>query len=147
MTELINAFFGTWRFLVDCFFYQLWCDDTGDNLKDINGNQAIRHQKSPILMNHLPEAAVSGGLTGTLLESRLFHSTTVVLHCAVPSVQQYRASQHQRTLYMWVPNLGRLTCSTAVAHFYARNTSSDYNVALYPAPQIYGTADLVLLPL
>ena len=132
------------------FFYQLrWCDDTGDNLKDITGNQAIRHQKSPILMNHLPEAAVRGGLTGTLLESRLFHSTsaTVVLHCTVPSVQQYRASQHQRTLYMWVPNLGRLTCSTAVAHFYARNTSSDYNVALYPAPQIYGTADLVLLPL
>ena len=38
------------------FLYQLWCDDTGDNLKDINGNQAIRHQKSPILMNHLPEA-------------------------------------------------------------------------------------------
>ena len=61
-------------------FYQLWCDDTGDNLKDINGNQAIRHQKSPILMNHLPEAAVSGGLTGTLLESRLFHSTSVLFY-------------------------------------------------------------------
>ena len=69
----------------------------------------------------------------------------VVLHCTVPSVQHYRASQHQRTLYMWVPHLGRLTCSTVVALF--SNTSSDYSVALYPAPQIFGTADLVLLPL
>ena len=77
----------------------------------------------------------------------LYKCATAVLHC--PSVQHYWASQHQRTLYMWVPNLGRLTCSTAVAHFYAPSTSSDYSVAvaLYPAPKIYGTADLVLLPL
>ena len=82
-------------FWLIAFFYQLWCDDTGDNLKDINGNQAIRHQKSPILMNHLPEAAVSGGLTGTLLESRLFHSTSVQL--LFYTIQVCNSTEHHST--------------------------------------------------
>ena len=49
----------------------------------INDNQAIRqHQKSPVVMNHLPEAAPSGGLTGTLLESCYTTLHCTALQCA-----------------------------------------------------------------
>ena len=126
------------------FLYQLWwqferhqwqSSNPTSEITDPNESSAWGGSQWRVNWNSAGEQIVS-----------LYKCATAVLHC--PSVQHYWASQHQRTLYMWVPNLGRLTCSTAVAHFYAPSTSSDYSVAvaLYPAPKIYGTADLVLLP-
>ena len=144
MTELINAFselgvFWLIAFLSTLVRWHWWqferhqwqSSNPTSEITDPNESSAWGGSQWRVNWNSAGEQIVS-----------LYKCATAVLHC--PSVQHYWASQHQRTLYMWVPNLGRLTCSTAVAHF--SNTSSDYSVALYPAPKNYGTADLVLLP-
>ena len=66
------------RATIEMALVTIWWPSMTIKQSAINDNQAIRqHQKSPVVMNHLPEAAPSGGLTGTLLES----CYTTTLHC------------------------------------------------------------------
>ena len=65
------------RATIEMALVTIWWPSMTIKQSAINDNQAIRqHQKSPVVMNHLPEAAPSGGLTGTLLES-----CYTTLHC------------------------------------------------------------------